>query len=111
MNIKALNKLESAWLRLDWREWLVDRILSSKELMELVDIVDVFKTNRQTKDLVIAKLKFHPAYVCVSREEYVEFLDWICNRCIESELYECCAKTQRIKEKLCSNSKKSLGHG
>lgn len=106
MNIKALNKLESAWLRLDWREWLSERPLSDTELMVLIDAIDIFKGNRQAKEIVIAKLKSIPAYVCVRREEYPDLLDWICSRCIESELYEYCSKTQKIKEKLCLTSKK-----
>lgn len=106
MNIKALNKLESAWVKLDWYEWLSDRNLTDTELISLIDIVDVFKSNRQAKEIVLAKLKSLPAYVCVRREEYPDLLDWICSRCIESELYEYCSKTQKIKEKLCSTSKK-----
>jgi hypothetical protein len=107
MNIKALNKLESGWIKLDWSEWLNRKPLKDDDLMSIVDIIDIFKSNRQAKEVVIMKLKFIPAYVTIRKEEYVELLDNICQIMIDRELYEGCNRIMKIKEKLCSNLKKS----
>jgi hypothetical protein len=108
MDIKALNKLESAWIKLEWREWLINRKYTDIEIMSVVDTIDIFKSNRQAKEIVIAKLKSIPAYVTILKTDYVEFLDWVMGECIERELYESCHKITKIKNKLCSlNLKKS----
>ena len=109
MNVKALDKLESGWIGLEWEEWLLDRNLTDIEIQTLVDIIDRFKSNRQVKTIVVAKIKSLPAYVLVNKDEYLTVLEWLNEICLSRELYECCTKILKIKNKIvCSqNLKKS----
>lgn len=100
MNITVLNKIESGWIKLDWSEW-IDRIkLSDNDLETILDIIDNFKGNKRTKEIVICRFKYLSAYVTVGRPDYVKLLDWIYDRLIERELYEKCNTVLNIKTKL-----------
>jgi len=100
MNTTVLKKIESAWVRLDWSEWISRMPLSDKDLWQMLDIIDNFKTNKRAKELALCKFRFMPAYVCVVREEYGAFLDWIYAEFIKREMYESCQKVLDIKGKI-----------
>lgn len=100
MNTTVLKKIESAWVRLDWSEWVRRMPLSNKDLEQMLDIVDNFKTNRRAKELALCKFRFMPAYVCVLRTEFKLFLEWLYSECIKREMYEECQRIMDIRIKL-----------
>ena len=98
MITSVLDKIESAWIRLDWREY-VDRLkLTPEQIESVIETIDTFKRNRKAKDLIIFKYRQMPAYVCVVREEFGELLDWFYAECIKRESYEICQKIVDIKK-------------
>lgn len=92
MMVTVLDKIESGWIRLDWRDWLVRYKLDTDQLETILDIVDNFKRNRRAKDIVICRVDRIPAYVCAYRGDWRELLDWICDRAAEREDYEVCQR-------------------
>jgi len=101
MNIKALNYLERVWIRIDWQDWFNRVDLKQLNLESIVDMIDVFKTNRSVQELVIAKyVSVVPIYVVVSKHEYVELLEYIKNYMIEQEAYEICERIVSIIKKI-----------
>ena len=98
MITSVLDKIESAWIRLDWSDY-VDRLkLNPEQIESIVDTLDTFKRNRKAKDLIIFKYRQMPAYVCVLREEFGELLDWCYTECIKRESYEICQKIVELKK-------------
>lgn len=100
MNIKVLDKLESGWIKLNWREYIDSVKLSHTDLETLVDLVDNFKGNRSAKEIVLFRYKYLPAYITIVRSEYPKLLDWVYKRFIDKEYYESCKRIIDIKDKL-----------
>jgi hypothetical protein len=100
MITSVLKKIESGWVRLDWRDYIGKVKLTDDDLETIVDLVDNFKANRKAKDIVICKYQFLPAYVCVIKEDFGKLLDWICEESIRRERYETCSRIMGIKKKL-----------
>jgi hypothetical protein len=74
--------------------------LSNKDLEQMLDIIDNFKTNRRAKELALCKFRFMPAYVCVLRSEFKQFLEWLYGEFIRREMYEECQRVMDIRIKL-----------
>jgi hypothetical protein len=107
MNITVLDKIEKAWVKLNWREYIDTIQLNNDQLDTLIGLVDNFKSNRRAKEIVLFKYKKMPVYVTIVNSEYVDLLDWIYSKAIHRELYEQCDRILKLKTKLCSNLKKS----
>ncbi len=100
MNIKVLEKLESGWIKYDWRNCIDSINLNMKDLETIVDLIDNFKANRSAKELVLFRYKFLPAYITVERVDYSDLLNWVYEKFIEREVYESCKRILDIKSKL-----------
>lgn len=100
MNITALNKIQKSYIKKDWKEVMHTIKLSVNDLDLIVDIIDVFKKNKSAKELVILKYKTLPVYVTVSKDDYVNILNWIMDRFIKLEMYEKCQMIEKIKSKI-----------
>jgi wyosine [tRNA(Phe)-imidazoG37] synthetase (radical SAM superfamily) len=96
MNIKVLDKLEGGYIKFTWREYINRANFKSNDLETIVDIIDTFKDNSKTKEIIVFRLKTIPAYVAIERHEYVDILKWIKNRFIELEMYEQCDRIVNI---------------
>ena len=95
MNLTALQKLEKSYIKLDWKEY-INRVELTKDHMEtIIDMIDVFKSNKRAKELVVFRFQGIPAYVTIKREEFVEILDWMYEQMIKKEFFENC---KRIKD-------------
>lgn len=100
MNIRVLDKIESTWIKYDWKE-VVDRIqFTDDQLDTFVGMIDNFKSNRSAKELALCKYQILPAYVTIVKSQYEEFLDWIYGMCISRELYELCKRIVELKKRL-----------
>jgi hypothetical protein len=100
MNVSALYKLEKGWITLDWSKQL-DRVqLSPKHLSELVDKLDNWKSNRRCKEIVLIKYKKLPVYITIHRSDFKSMADWLLNKLSGLEIYEECARIQKIYNKL-----------
>lgn len=96
MNIRVLDKLESGYIKFTWREYINRANFKSSDLENIVDIIDNFKYNYATKELVIFRLKVMPAYVTIKQKDYVNILEWIKDRFVELEMYEQCERIVNI---------------
>jgi hypothetical protein len=100
MNVKVLDKIESAWVYFDWKT-VVNRIqFSNDHLDTLIGMIENFYKNRGAKELVVFKYQHLPAYAVLPKSEYGEFLDWLQSACLVREMYEDCVRIQEIKGKL-----------
>lgn len=100
MNTKVLEKLESGWIKLNWRDCIEKLRLSHSDLETIVDLIDNFKGNRSAKEIVLFRYKYLPAYITIARSEYSKLLDWVYARFIDKEYYESCKRIVDIKAKL-----------
>jgi hypothetical protein len=100
MITSVLKKIESGWIRLDWAEYIQRLKLSDDDLETIVDLVDNFKRNRKAKDIVVAKYRFLPGYICVIKPEFGELLNWIYEESIRRERYETCQRILEVKKGL-----------
>lgn len=100
MNVSILNKLEKGWVSLDWNIYLPNVKLSNKNLSELVDKLDNWKSNRKCKEIILIKYKSMPAYITLKREDFKSMSKWLMDRLTALEMYEECAKLHSIKSKL-----------
>ena len=100
MNITALNKLESSWVKWDWSDKLIDMPIKPKYLSQLIDVLDNWKSNKRCKEVVIMKYKSLPAYISLKRTDFVKMSDWLMKRLTELELYEECSRLNSIKKEL-----------
>jgi hypothetical protein len=96
MNIRVLDKLERGYIKFTWKEYINRANFKSNDLETIVDIIDTFKNNNKTKEIVVFRLKTIPAYVAIDRGEYVDILKWIKNRFIKLEMYEQCERIVNI---------------
>ena len=100
MNITALKKLESSWVKWDWSEKLIDMPLEPKHLSQLIDVLDNWKSNKRCKEVVIMKYKSLPAYISVKRTDFLKLSEWLMERLTGLELYEECGRLNGIKKEL-----------
>jgi hypothetical protein len=100
MNIKALEKIEGAWIKYNW-DFLKERqTIPFGVLVSIVDIIERFYKNKSAKELVLMKIHGLPAYIVVHRNDYKELLSWLQEKFIELEMFEICARIQSIKQKV-----------
>jgi|688.fasta_scaffold426753_2 hypothetical protein len=100
MNISALYKIEKGWITLDWSTHLSRVRLTHKNLSELVDKLDNWKSNKKCKEIILIKYKSMPVYVTLKREDFKSMGKWLMIRLTELEMYEECARLQLISNKL-----------
>jgi len=100
MNITILEKLEKGWISLDWNIYLPKVRLTNKNLSELVDKLDNWKSNKNCKEIILVKYKVLPAYITLKREDFKSMSKWLLGRLTQLEMYEECAKLHSIKNKL-----------
>jgi hypothetical protein len=98
MNIKVLDKIESGYIKMYWKEHI--HKVPIKDLEKVLDIIDNFKSNKSTKEIILFKFKKIKAYVTIKRDEYKALIDYIYGKFIELEMYENCKKTLLIINKL-----------
>ncbi len=100
MNISALHKLEKGWITLDWSTHL-DRVqLMPKNLSELVDKLDNWKSNRRCKEIILVKYKKLPVYITLKRVDFKKMGEWLMGKLTEREMYEECGRLHKIQSKL-----------
>jgi hypothetical protein len=92
MNISALQKLEKGYIKLDWKSYIYKIELSKEHMETIIDLIDVFKFNKNTKELVIFRFEGIPAYITIPRTEYKELLDWMHETMIRYEFFENCKR-------------------
>lgn len=94
MKIEVLDKLESGYVKMDWKsqrhKFRID------DLEGIVDIIDNFKSNPSVSELVIGKFKTIPGYIYVPHNEWVSVLNWICKKYIDAEIYEKCSRVKEL---------------
>ena len=100
MNIKVLDKIESAWISWNWKESIGRIEFTDDQLDTLFSTIDNFKSNRGAKELALCKYQRLPVYITIVRGDYGEFLDWLYEKCIDRELYELCKRIVELKTKL-----------
>ena len=100
MNISVLDKLEKGSILLDWSKHLNRIHLSPQNLSELVDKLDNWKSNKKCKEIILIKYKKLPVYITIHRSEFKRMADWLLNRLSGLEIYEECARIQKIYNKL-----------
>jgi len=99
MNISVLNKLEKGYITFDWEK--LNRVkLTSKNLIEFVDKLDNWKSNRRCKEIILVKYKVLPVYITLKRTEFKRMGEWLMNELTEREMYEECARLHKISAKL-----------
>jgi hypothetical protein len=92
MNIKSLQKLEKSYIQLDWKDY-INKVELTKDHMEtIIDMIDVFKHKKSTKELVIFRFQGIPAYITIKREDFKELLDWMYQRMLHNEFFENCKR-------------------
>jgi hypothetical protein len=92
MNINALHKLEKSYIQLDWKSYIHKIELSREHMETIIDMIDVFKFNKNTKEIVIFRFEGIPAYITIPRTEYKELLDWMYDKMIRYEFFENCKR-------------------
>lgn len=100
MNVSILEKLEKGWISVEWKTHLPKVNLSNKNLSELVDKLDNWKSNRKCKEIILIKYKSMPVYITLKRDEFKSMGEWLMERLTKLEMYEECAKLHSIKNKL-----------
>ena len=100
MNISVLDKLEKGSILLDWNKHLKRVYLTPKDLSELVDKLDNWKSNKKCKEIILIKYQKLPVYITIHRSEFKRMADWLLNRLSGLEIYEECARIQKIYNKL-----------
>jgi hypothetical protein len=100
MNVSVLNKLEKGWISLDWSIYLVRMNLTSKQLSELVDKLDNWKSNKSCKSIILVKYKVLPAYIILNRIDFKKLGKYLMDTMVKREMYEECARLQLMMDKL-----------
>lgn len=95
MNITALHKLEKSYIQLDWKNYIYKIDLTKEHMETIVDMIDVFKSNKKAEEIVIFRFEGIPAYITIHRTEYKDILDWMYEVMIAKEFFENC---KRIKD-------------
>lgn len=97
MNIRALNKLDPIYVKMDWSECIDSIKLSDKQIRSLLDIIDNFKDKKSIKELVLFKYRHMPLYVTVVWNDIPVFLDWLIKYFLKCEDYESCKRISDIR--------------
>jgi hypothetical protein len=92
MNAKVLSSLERSYIQLDWKEYISKIEMNAEQMVKIIDLIEVFKKIKGTKELVVFRFEGVPAYVTVKKEEYSSILDWIHQRMIDFEIFEQCKR-------------------
>lgn len=100
MNISVLDKLEKGWISLDWSIYLVRMNLSPKQISELIDKLDNWKSNKSCKTIILIKYKVLPAYITLNRSDFKKLANHLMDIMVKREMYEECARLQLIMKKL-----------
>jgi len=96
MNAKVLSSLERSYIQLDWKEYISKIEMTAEHMVKIVDLIEVFKKIKGTKELVIFRFEGVPAYVTIKKEEYSSILDWIHQRMLDFEIFEQCKRIDDI---------------
>ena len=96
MNISVLKKLKSGWISLDWSENLNRVHLTSKNISELIDKLDKWKSNKSCKTIILIKYKVLPAYITLNRSDFKNLANHLMGVMVKKEMYEECARLQLI---------------
>ena len=96
MNAKVLSSLERSYIQLDWKEYISKIEMNAEQMVKIIDLIEVFKKIKGTKELVVFRFEGVPAYVTVKKEEYNAILDWIHQRMIDFEIFEQCKRIDDI---------------
>lgn len=100
MNISVLDKLEKGWISLDWSIYLVRMNLTSKQLSELIDKLNNWKSKKSCKTIILIKYKVLPAYIILNRSDFKKLANHLMGVMVKREMYEECARLQLIINKL-----------
>lgn len=100
MNVSALHKLEKGWITLDWSKYLNRVNLSQKNLSELVDKLDNWKSNKRCNEIVLVKYKTMPVYITLKRTDFSSMSKWLMVKLTKLEMYEECGRLYSILNKL-----------
>lgn len=100
MNAKVLSSLEKSYIQLDWKDYICKIEMTAEQMVKIIDLIEVFKKIKGTKELVVFRFEGVPAYVTVKKEEYSSILDWIHQRMIDFELFEQCKRINDIVKSL-----------
>jgi hypothetical protein len=100
MNVSALHKLEKGWITLDWSKHLNRINLSQKNLSELIDKLDNWKSNKNCNEIVLVKYKTMSVYITLKRTDFSKMGKWLMNELTELEMYEECARLHSMLNKL-----------
>lgn len=101
MNVKALEKLEKGFIKLDWKQYLKLDIFPIKELIRIAESINSFKSNHHAKEIVLFKFKnLKSVYVTIEKIEFVNLLEGIKNRLLDVEMYEECIPIQKTIDKI-----------
>jgi hypothetical protein len=92
MNAKVLSSLERSYIQLDWKEYISKIEMNAEQMVKIIDLIEVFKKIKGTKELVVFRFEGVPAYVTVKKEEYSSILDWIHQRMLDFEIFEQCKR-------------------
>jgi hypothetical protein len=96
MNAKVLSSLERSYIQLDWKEYISKIEMNAEQMVKIIDLIEVFKKIKGTKELVVFRFEGVPAYVTVKKEEYSAILDWIHQRMLDFEIFEQCKRIDDI---------------
>jgi|688.fasta_scaffold00038_145 hypothetical protein len=96
MNAKVLSSLERSYIQLDWKEYISKIEMNAEQMIKIIDLIEVFKKIKGTKELVVFRFEGVPAYVTVKKEEYSSILDWIHQRMLDFEIFEQCKRIDDI---------------
>jgi hypothetical protein len=66
--------------------------MNAEQMVKIIDLIEVFKKIKGTKELVVFRFEGVPAYVTVKKEEYSSILDWIHQRMLDFEIFEQCKR-------------------
>lgn len=100
MNIKALQKLEKNYIQLDWKDYINRVELTTEHMETIIDMIDVFKSNKSADEIVIFRFDGIPAYITIKRTEYKELLDWMYDKMLWYEFFENCKRIKDLINKL-----------
>ena len=96
MNAKVLSSLERSYIQLDWKEYISKIEMNAEQMVKIIDLIEVFKKIKGSKELVVFRFEGVPAYVTVKKEEYSSILDWIHQRMLDFEIFEQCKRIDDI---------------
>jgi len=96
MNAKVLSSLERSYIQLDWKEYISKIEMNAEQMVKIIDLIEIFKKIKGTKELVVFRFEGVPAYVTIKKEEYSSILDWIHQRMLDFEIFEQCKRIDDI---------------